>query len=707
MGAVSKPPARKGEDFDPTKIMAMLPPLTVRVEKVRGTQKTPIDVPSPGGEGFNSGFAPEHILGLETWLCNEGGGGGFYKLAVWDQQGAKHEWHTFFDPRQHPERTPSNLYNVTQLVPQQPPPQQVVVQQPMLVSVPMPMPQQVQQPSQVQQPQTFATPPWPPPQTHQGPQPQPAPVVQPQAQPVQQMSIPYNPYGYAPQPQPQTYAAPLPIGADPDRRRAEEDRKRLEAELAEVKRKQADDAFQARFDKMQADHARQLDELKRSLQPPTDPRLDRLEQMIARMAERPSGPNPEIEALKEQNRRLEAERAQDARDAALQDTLARQQQAMQAQISQLAAAAQPRGVDPMVTLLIETMKDNGRATQSALEALKGGMMSPRDILQIAKDSSGGVDVATKSMLGNFSQMFEMQQKLVEYAMQATSSGEGPVVSTIKDAIAGVKEYGERYAIGKSKENVAQAQAAQAQAEEQVERIRAQQRQMEMMAQREAALAEAEAAARSGRPAPRPFTAEPAPAAAAGNPLAGAATPAVAPASIGVKRKGRTDEEWFGAAMVEVERLRMGAGVFVESAQRNPPRVDAKTGQIVGTTPDQAAEGLLRAVKIVVENEMDIPAFKLLFLQQAYADFLDVLLPDVPQIYRDDVALALQERLRGVAGHAVNAASPTAVDELEDDEEDEDDDQDDSSDADGVVHANGAASALAPRAAIVPAPRAAR
>ena len=109
------PPTPKKEErgLDPAKLQEMHEPLTIRVERVRGNQRQPIEIPGREGAAPGTGWSREEVLKLETWLVNEWTGGGCYRFMVVDAQGTKMEWDGVWDPRQFPERAPPNLASAT------------------------------------------------------------------------------------------------------------------------------------------------------------------------------------------------------------------------------------------------------------------------------------------------------------------------------------------------------------------------------------------------------------------------------------------------------------------------------------------------------------------------------------------------------------------------------------------------------------------
>ena len=122
-------------------------------------------------------------------------------------------------------------------------------------------------------------------------------------------------------------------------------------------------------------------------------------------------------------------------------------------------------------------------------------------------------------------------------------------------------------------------------------------------------------------------------------------------------KGRTDEEWFGPMLVKVNELRGFVALFIQGLEQDPPVLLDNAAN-----PEICALAIHQAALFVMEQQIPIPAMVDLLVQGMVADFLDVLLPDAPQAYRDDVARILMSN-------------------GETEEEDDDDDDDDDDDAD--------------------------
>jgi hypothetical protein len=103
----------KEQRFDQVKLQGMHEPLTVRVEKMRGNVRQPIELPSKGSE--LTGFSPpgtnwtrDEVLQLENFVLTKWSGGGYYEFTVTDSKGDRMIWQGVWDPRVYPERIPPN-----------------------------------------------------------------------------------------------------------------------------------------------------------------------------------------------------------------------------------------------------------------------------------------------------------------------------------------------------------------------------------------------------------------------------------------------------------------------------------------------------------------------------------------------------------------------------------------------------------------------
>ncbi len=130
------------------------------------------------------------------------------------------------------------------------------------------------------------------------------------------------------------------------------------------------------------------------------------------------------------------------------------------------------------------------------------------------------------------------------------------------------------------------------------------------------------------------------------------------------RRGKTDLQWFGGAYERVVELRKAVTEYIDATKERPFKRNDQ-GKIIGASPKESAGFVMQAAHYIIGNKIDLdtlPAFRL-FMQEQYADLLDLLLPNAPQTYRDDVVKCLTTVL----------APGLSEEEDEDDEEEEEDD----------------------------------
>lgn len=508
---------------------------------------------------------------------------------------------------------------------------------------------------------------------------------------------------YTPQPQPyyvqQPQYAPQPY-AQPNANDAMQ--RRLEEQLKQTQ----DLLFNQRLETQQKEHAAAL-ERQQNAHAQSIARLEQQIREAAAVQSRPSGPSPEIVAMQEQNRLLQARLESEAREreSERRENLMREQmreaaentrrqieaitQQMNAQIAAITAANANKGMDPMMTMMMEqnrnfvaSLGELSRNQATQLDKFQTFMMSPRDIIAMQKDSSNGLDQLTNKISSVYGNVMDMQQRVIENAMNLNQGG-SETVGLIRDGITNAKELFERYVGSKAKvEQVTQQSQAQAQI------AAAQAQAMQAQAQVEVARIQNMPQPIQPQPvAPRPA---PVPTPANGNGLGGtptgasfeewqrarsgaqsaeviAASPKPTPsgqATQGFPGRaiyGRTDEQWFTPQFVgELNTLRQGVAMHIAGLHR---------GVIEGATVEIVVDGVLQAQTGAMMQNIPIPAILELLNNSEYEKFVEVLIPDAPAPYKADVVTALKLKLDG------------------DDGEDDDDDDDvvDAGDDDGEHH----------------------
>jgi len=655
--------------FDDAKLAAMVEPLTVRVEKIKGTSRTPIPLPE-GDDGKQGGteWAKEDVRGLENWLVTEWAGGGLYEITVTDSSPTPNvmKWSPFWNPADYPEKLPPPLAAAAR---QQPTPSP---------STPTP---QVRMPAFPNGLPTFPTPA--------------APTAQPQFYPQPQFYMPQPPLPPAPTPGSPQWAAWQDAA---EKRRLDEELRLMREQAAQRER----EAVNAKREAQLAAERQASEQRTRAL----EQQISELRNlMTAQNAS--SQKNPELEALRmqleqqrqqaEQTRQLaekqleqtrqqmeqtrrdaeearrqaEAKAEAERRDRETRELIQRQAEESRRQLEEMrrqheatiAALTANKGPDPVLTMMLQMQQQQAEAAKEAarqnadaikemarqsadqVKNLQATMMTPMQAMQLVKDNAQQADGATAKVQQLFGTVIDMQQKVMENALQMQPSG-SPVPGLIEKGIDTVQATIERYVGAKSTE----------------ERVKAQAQAQMVEAQSRAYIAAQQAQA--GQPivtAPPPEQGQLAGpnnvvpitdakpknkkkrAAAEEQPTVGSPTPAPEPVVTGdnTKRLGRTDAQWFGPLLSEVDQLRLGVDRFMESLQMEPPRLDAN-GQPDGISPQLAAMGIGQAVNAVMQRGVVIPAMADLLFQERFADFIDVLLPNAPQQYRDDLVQMISQ-----------------------------------------------------------------
>ena len=479
-----------------------------------------------------------------------------------------------------------------------------------------------------------------------------------------------------------------------EREKAERERDReLERERAErekLEREREREQTNLRFEKI-AEMIAKVAETKAQVPAGPDPVLEELRRNNERLAEEMRREREKVEAERREAERRETERREREQ---LREEMRAREQVLRDQLTQL-SQNQNRGPDPFITMMqesnrqqMESIKEVIRNQQSATDKLAAFMMSPRDILAIANDKSNGIDQITKNVVGVFNDMFQTQKQLVEMAAQMSGGGESPAMRIVEQIAGKAGDLADRYVRLKTAEATGAAKVAEAQAQAQAQALAAQQARIAELAQREAAAAAAAAAAglngaRSGgvmvtpppvvvpqgRPSPQGTTVRPNGSGAGEGALPAATTPSE-PASynnppptpptpvdafvpnvvadvggakvIPLRRLGHTDAEWFGPAIGYVEQLREGVDELIHALSLTPPRTVNDEGQQIGLHPADVVDHLLRAVNYAEAQGERILIIEKLFKERRYADLMDIVLPDAPQVFRDDCVNLLNQ-----------------------------------------------------------------
>jgi hypothetical protein len=686
---MARPMSIAPRTFDDAKLTSMIEPLTVRVEKIKGSTRTPIPLQEgENGEPAGTEWTKDNVRGIEQFLVASWSGGGLYEITVTDSSTPTPltmKWSPFWNIAEYPELIPPPLAAAraagTPIAPPAPVAPQPQATPRAMSAFPNGLPM-------FQQPQAYAAP-------------------QPYPQPT------YPGYAYAMPPPPQVGTPAWPQwNAEAERRRESEEVRQLREENQRREREMVAAKHAAELER-----ERQANETRYSRY---EAQLTDLRNMIATLATTvqngatSKAPNAELELLKENNRRLaeqaenekrerEAERRErETRDAlkAVQEANQRQFELMQRTIeamqSRLTEAANAGNKhDPMLAMIQEqarqhadAIKEIARNQAASLERIQAFMMNPRDMFLMAKESQSSVEQTTERISKLFGSVIDVQQKVTENLLQMQPGGSG-ALDVVRDGLTGIKELAERYVgVKATNERIAmQAQASIAQAN----------------ATAYAAAHGAQAAQQVTAPAPNGLSGNVAaappekkkpkkPASVAqtagvdGDTRVAQTSSAKPEKKIvitgpGAKRLGKTDAEWFGPLISNVEELREGVDRYIESLSMDPPRVDAK-GNPDGISPEQSAIAVATAVQTVMEHKLMIPVMVDLMFQDRFADFFDVVLPNAPQTYRDDATQAFIEIARKLG--AVAGDGEVTDQSSEADDEDNADDDDDGDDANEVA-----------------------
>lgn len=640
---MARPLDVKPKTYDETKLTGMVPPFTVRIEKIKGSTRMPIPLPDgDDGEPGGTGWGFDEVRQLESWLVTEWAGGGLYEVNLMDSspQPQSMKWQPFWDPKNYPEKTPPPLVDAASAMAPPPPMQPSNVVNLPFVQHPQPQPQGRFMPA----PFSNGLPPG------YGFQ---------QTHPTQQY------YPTAPMPNP-----PMPGTFQWEAYQREVERREREnrdREVAAELKRERDKNERIERESIAAKHAADLERERQAAntaQTANKQEMAELRAMIAGLASAikegssNNKPNADVEAMREQMRQTEAkldrergEREAERRDALMRDQIKAMNDGVKQQMEMLqrqfddrtraveAAALRDNKPDQMMMMWqnsqreqMELSKELSRNQLSQMTALQAYMMNPRDMMNMAKESSASIDQATERVTRFFGQVIDTQQKVTENLLQMQPGSNG-VVELVGNGMDRIGSLAERYLGGKQLE-------IQLQQQGQVQVAEANAR-----AYATAAVAQAQAQAPQPQPQPMPQSqgaglGNPAPQAQAQapRPTNGAAKPkAQAQTSNEPKRLGKTDAEWFGVIMPQVAELRTNANKFIEALRAQPPKLD-KQGNPLGWDPEAASTIIAQAVGIVVQKQIVIPVMMELLFQDRFADFVDVLLPEpiVTQAYRDDV-----------------------------------------------------------------------
>jgi len=326
-------------------------------------------------------------------------------------------------------------------------------------------------------------------------------------------------------------------------------------------------------------------------------------------------------------------------------------------------------------------------------------------MSITKDASNGLDNVTQKMTQMFSGVFDLQNKVLESAMNLNQGG-NDTVGLIREGVTNAKDLFERYIVSKSREAqvTAQASAATAQAQAQAQAVRAQadasiaqSRRPQMVSALPSAPArpmpapsaglagssvgpgnghsngrnghpngqssfdtwqQSRQQAEAAQPANRQTVVEPPP-----PPQPPPAQNQAASSTVEVIAQpvAKTDQEWFGPLLPEVIQLRRSVDLFFVGLRKQPPVVQPGSAD-----PGAVAKGIAAALQAVMQHNIPIPALNDLLAPGDFEGFFRVLLPAASPEFHADAIHNLKQLL----------GLPSDEDEEEDDDGFEDGDNDD-------------------------------
>jgi hypothetical protein len=552
----------KSREFDENKLASLTEPISVYLERHTGGRKQPIDLPvKPGEEYPGKGWSQDEVRQIPQWVVKEWSGGGLYTCKATGANGETMEWDFFFPPAAAPER--------------QPPSMAAAAPAPMAQVVPLPL---------GGQPQGS----WMSTAAQQYQQPQPA---------SPQVPMSYFPpgSGYNPYFPPQNfYGGALSgqgflgtrIGRDDEQRYQSEREARLALE-AKIERERAEQAHREQIAQLAAEIRRTQEQFTRRPSDEESPAAKAAQAQVVALQKQ-----LEQNQFSQQLQTMQTQFAQ-------MFTELRQSTAQQISAIQSAMERAPKGPDPVMMMLTESMKAQAQATaeaarvqaqaqtevarlqaEAAREAARNGF-GPQHMM----DLISRVNMGTEHLSSAYRGAVELMQQGVETLMNLQQPSMHPALEMVGQAAQGGLGILQQYVAGQS-----QAKQAQAAATAQV-----------AMAQQQ--MAHRAQPAQLGAP--------------------GGAAPAVAtPVAAAVAHGERDEAAYFGPAWTAVQQFRAAV------ASGN-------------TAPDRAAQGIIQAINHFANQGVagNVRAFDL-WKKGELAELVDALLPGAPTSYREQTTQAL-------------------------------------------------------------------
>ena len=391
--------------FDHAKIGAMVEPLSVRVEKLVGGDRQPVDFPIKEGLPPGTGWTKGDVLGIETMVLELVGGGSFEGKIV-DAGGVVMDWRFGYDGRVFPPKVSPSLASMA--------------------------------------------------------------VQQPQASPFGAGAFGgfggggfVNP-GFFQQPQQQQALTLLSGGGG----HAANDRvSRLEEALAAERQSRQEERHRAEVERSNELHAREMSALRAEIAKSAESRKPAEDEQMRAVREELAKEREERRRMEE---RLERERSEQRAEERHRTEMQAIQAQIAALGQQVAARPDPM-ISFMVEnsrQQAEVAKEIARNQESQLARVSSMTMQPAAILDLIDRKGHGADQLMNNMASAYNGLFDMFRKAIELQ---SGGPEHPAVGMIKDGIAAATDVAKRFAAAMLLRSLAaeQVKAVQAQTQAQV------------------------------------------------------------------------------------------------------------------------------------------------------------------------------------------------------------------------------------------------
>lgn len=467
------------------------------------------------------------------------------------------------------------------------------------------------------------------------------------------------------------------------RMREEQQRQREAAQAAEraLERQLADQ----RFTQMQQAHEAQLAQMRQA----NEAQILALRDQLTRMNETPRGESDDVRRLREEQaalrqaterqaqenvHRLEMERLdrdrereradRERRDEVMQREMQASREAMERRLEQL----NNRGTDPVIDALreqartgTENMRELARMNQQTTDRMAQFMVAPAQLATIMRDNSNGADQMMRQIVDTVGGIGNLYKNAAETIMQMSGGGgDPPAARLVQEAIGRASDVADKFIQARRDVGISDGRVKQAQA--QAEAIRVQ-------AERDVRVAQAGGLGQAPRWAPPPpvtgsglggtgTAASPRPPVPPSNGHASGSAPATTPPTTSTSTappidatpteqgetstaaRGPSEEQVFGIALESVNKLRAAVSA----------------GKL---TPNKTIDHILEGVEHVVSRNLVIPAF-VLFQQERWADFIDIMLPNAPQDFKTECVRILIEEVEVDDGSGKTDSGSTAL-----------------------------------------------